>query len=91
MYQGKSGAPSRSPAKSASPDKGKKDAKKGGKKSPAKGKDTSSNIDPDSEIPRGRCPLKKRGEEKEEPAKIGWFNCTFIKSCLSLNSLCLLL
>ncbi|KAL5264612.1 hypothetical protein ACHWQZ_G005633 [Mnemiopsis leidyi] len=70
LQKGKSGNASRSPVKSASPDKGaKKDAKKGGKKSPVK-KESGSNIDPEAEIPRGKCHLKKRGEEKEEPAKI---------------------
>ena len=73
FIQGKAGNASRSPAKSVSPDKGgKKDAKKGGKKSPVK-KEGGGNIDPEAEIPRGKCHLKKRGEEKEEPAKIGGF------------------
>ncbi|XP_063675523.1 sperm-associated antigen 17-like isoform X5 [Bolinopsis microptera] len=70
LQQGKTGNASRSPTKSVSPDKGgKKDAKKGGKKSPVK-KEGGTNIDPEAEVARGKCPLKKRGEEKEEPAKI---------------------
>ena len=74
IIQGKTGNASRSPTKSVSPDKGgKKDAKKGGKKSPVK-KEGGSNIDPEAEVARGKCPLKKRGEEKEEPAKISEFD-----------------
>ena len=81
VSQGKSGNASRSPVKSASPDKGaKKDAKKGGKKSPVK-KESGSNIDPEAEIPRGKCHLKKRGEEKEEPAKIGEFDLVQLVLC----------
>ena len=28
-------------------------------------------IDPEAEVPRGRCPLKKRGEEKDPLPVIG--------------------
>ena len=86
--QGKAGNASRSPAKSVSPDKGgKKDAKKGGKKSPVK-KEGGGNIDPEAEIPRGKCHLKKRGEEKEEPAKIGGFLPSEVFNNLSDLLLC---
>ena len=57
--------------KSVSPDKGKKDKAKGGKKSPTKKGADGPNIMPEDEITRGKCPLKKRGEEKEEPRTIG--------------------